>query len=132
MKDGVINDYRTPGYFQTDLSVKHEIKVSKDNERYRLVFEGNAANLLNQRAPTSFYQFMVAAGSVSPSRASRFSGDPRFDWGKMMNGYNYIDAVNATGAFAGVQTPLTLAARYGQPRSFQNSRQFRFAVRFVF
>jgi hypothetical protein len=49
-----------------------------------------------------------------------------------MNGYNYIEAVNGTGAFAGVQNPLTLAARYGQPRTFQIARQFRFAVRFVF
>ena len=132
VKDGVIEDYRTPAYLQTDLSIRHEIRVSQDRENYRLVIEANAYNIFNQHAATSFYQYLLAANSVSPSRASRFSGDPRFDWGKIMNGYNYIEAVNGTGAFAGVQTPLTLAARYGQPRTFQIARQFRFAIRFLF
>src|SRR5262249_33483537 len=125
VKDGILNDYRTPAYLQTDLSVRHEIRVSKDNENYRLVFEANAYNLLNQHAATSFYQYLSAmAGTsgtnlIAPTRASRFSGDPRLDWGKILNGYNYIDAANATGAFAGVQSPLTLNNRYGQPQSFQ-------------
>jgi hypothetical protein len=133
VKDGVLNDYRTPAYLQTDLSVRHEIRVSKDNENYRLVFEANAYNLLNQHSATSFYQYLIAGTNlVAPTRASRFSGDPRLDWAKLLNGYNYIDAVNATGAFAGVQSPLTLSNRYGQPQSFQIARQFRFAVRFIF
>ena len=102
------------------------------SQNYRLVFEGNATNLFNQHSATSFYQFLAAAGSVSPTRPTRFSGDPGFDWGKIMNGYNYIDAANATGAFAGVQAPLTLSNRYGRPRTFQVAREFRLAVRFMF
>ena len=70
--------------------------------------------------------------NVSPSRTSRFPGDPLIDWGKIMNGYNYIDAMNGTGAFAGVQTKTTLASRYGMPQSFQNARAIRVAVRFTF
>jgi len=132
VKDGVIQDYRTPAYFQTDLSVRHEIKVGGDNEKQRIVIEANAINVLNQHSATSYYQFLAAAGSVAPLRASRFSGDPRYDWGKMMNGYDYVDAFNATGSFAGVQTPLTLSNRYGNPRTFQSARQLRLAVRYVF
>ena len=49
-----------------------------------------------------------------------------------MNGFNYIDALNGTGAFAGVQSKLTLASRYGMPSSFQNARNIRLALRFVF
>ena len=49
-----------------------------------------------------------------------------------MNGYNYIDALNGKGAFAGVQTPLTLASRYGMPNLFQTARNLRLAVRFTF
>ena len=51
-----------------------------------------------------------------------------------MNPYNYIDALNGTGAFGGAagQSPLTLASRYGLPQTFQIARQFRFAVRFMF
>ena len=54
------------------------------------------------------------------------------DWGKVMNGYNYMDALNGTGAFAGVQTKLTLASLYGMPNFFQSGRAMRLAVRFVF
>ena len=49
-----------------------------------------------------------------------------------MNGYNYMDALNGTGAFTGVQTKLTLASRYGMPNFFQSGRTIRLAVRFVF
>ena len=49
-----------------------------------------------------------------------------------MNGFNYMDALNGTGAFAGVQTKLTLASRYGMPQGFQNARNIRLALRFIF
>ena len=49
-----------------------------------------------------------------------------------MNGYNYIDALNATGAFAGVQSKLTLASRYGLPQGWQFARNIRLALRFTF
>ena len=57
-----------------------------------------------------------------------------------MNGYNYIDALNGTGAFAGtlpgsttpVQAKLTLASRYGMPSLFQQARNMRLSVRFTF
>jgi hypothetical protein len=133
VKAGVENGKRTPAYLQTDLSIRHEIRVSNEHENYRLVIEGNGYNMLNQHSATSFYQYLIAGTNViSPTRASRFSGDPRVDWSKLLNGYNYIDALNGTGAFAGVQSPLTVNNRYGQPQTFQIARQFRFAVRFVF
>ena len=44
---------------------------------------------------------ILATSLVNPTRAPRFSGDPQIDWGKVMNGYNYIDAMNGAGAFAG-------------------------------
>ncbi len=49
-----------------------------------------------------------------------------------MHAYNYVDAVNAGGAFTGVQTPLTLASRYGLPQVFQMARNIRLALRFTF
>ncbi len=76
---------------------------------------------------------ILATSLVNPTRASRFSGDPQTDWGKLMNGYNYIDAMNGAGAFAGgVQSKLTLSSQYGMPNSFQNGRAIRLAMRFVF
>jgi hypothetical protein len=140
IKDGVVNGARSDPFLQTDLAVRHEVHVSKDHENYKLVVEGNGYNLFNQHAATSYYQFMIPANLVNPGRAERFSGDPGTDWGKVMNGYNYMDALNGTGAFAGnipgtttkIQVPLTLASRYGLPQTFQIAREFRFAVRFIF
>jgi hypothetical protein len=136
VKDSVVTDARTDPYFQTDLAIRHEIRVSKDNENYKLVVEGNAYNIFNQHAATSFYEYMTPAnaGLISPTRPKRFSGDPQVDWAKVMSPYNYMDALNGTGAFGGAaaQAPLTLANRYGTPQTFQLARQFRFAVRFIF
>jgi len=49
-----------------------------------------------------------------------------------MNGYNYIDALNATGKFAGSYAPLTLASRYGKPQVFQTARQIYLEAHFTF
>jgi hypothetical protein len=133
----VIHDARTDPLIQTDLNFRHEIPFQ---ERYRMAFEATFTNLFNQRATEAVYQFMIPTNLVSPNRASRFPGDPGVDWGKVMNGYNYIDALNATGAFAGnvpgsttkVQQPLTLASRYGMPNLFQQARNIRLSVRFTF
>ena len=87
----------------------------------------------DQRAAEANYEFMVNTnGLLSPTRASRFSGDPQVDWGKVMNGYNYVDSINATGAFKDVQDPMTLNRRYGMPNLFQQARNIRLAVRFTF
>lgn len=131
VKGDVVQGARTDNYFQTDISVHHDIPV-KGHETMRMAFEVNASNLFNQRAAVAFYQFAIPTQLISPSRASRFSGDPAVDWGKVMNGYNYMDALNATGAFAGVQTKLTLANRYGLPQVYQGARNLRLALRFTF
>jgi outer membrane receptor protein involved in Fe transport len=128
-KGDVVNNARTDPYVQTDVNLRHDIPFQ---ERYRLSFEANIINVFNQRAATVYWENMLGAQLVSPTRASRFPGDPGFDWGKVMNGFNYIDAMNATGAFAGVQNKLTLANRYGMPQAFQNARTIRVAVRFTF
>jgi hypothetical protein len=130
--NGVVDNARTEPYFQTDLNIRHEFKLNKQRENLRLAFEGTASNLLNQRAAVGYYQFIIPTNLVSPSRAPRFSGDPGVDWNLIMSGYNTLDALNATGPFAGKQGVLTLASRYGMPQIFQTARQFRFAVRFIF
>lgn len=125
----MVNDARTDPLVQTDVNIRHEVKFQ---ERYRMAFEMNLINVFNQRASVGYYEFMIPTNYVSPSRAVRFPGDPGLDWGKLMNGYNYIDALNGTGAFAGVQSKLTLASRYGMPNLFQQARNIRLQVRFTF
>jgi hypothetical protein len=117
--------------------VRHEIPTS---ERMRLAFEVNVFNLFNQRAEVANYQFAIPANLINPSRAKRFPGDLGVDWAKVMNGYNYVDAMNGTGAFAGnvpgtntrIQSPLTVATRYGLPNVFQIARNMRLTLRFTF
>jgi hypothetical protein len=89
----------------------------------RIAFGATFLNLFNQRATEAVREFMAPANLASPTRASRFSGDPRVDWGKPMNG---------TGAFAGVQSKPTLASRYGMPNPWQQERNLRLAVDFTF
>ncbi len=131
-KTGVIHDARTDPLIQTDFSIHHEIPVSKSHENMRLSFEAQASNLFNQHAKTGIYQFAIPTNQISPTRDSRFSGDPKIDWNKVMTAYNYQDALNGSGTFAGVQSPLTLASRYGLPVLFQQARNMRLAVRFTF
>jgi len=129
VKSGVTENARSDPFFQTDISLHHEVPV---HEGMRMEFELNVLNALNHRSTLGVASSMLATGVVSPSRASRFSGDPLVDWGKVMNGFNYIDAVNGAGAFAGVQSKLTLNNQYGMANSFQTGRSLRIAMRFVF
>jgi hypothetical protein len=128
-KGNVIDNARTDPMVQTDINFSHIVPFQ---EKYRLTFEANIGNVFNQRATTAVRQQILATNLVSPTRASRFPGDPNLDWGKVMNGYNYIDALNGTGAFAGVQNPLTLSRLYGMPYLFQQARNIRLSMRFTF
>ena len=130
--DSVDNNARTDAYMQTDFNFTHEVPVSKAHENMRLKFEANITNLFNNRSAVAFNENIIASGLISPTRASRFSGDPQVDWGKIMNGFDPIAAFNGTGAFAGVQSPRTLANRYGMATVYQGARQMRLALRFIF
>jgi hypothetical protein len=131
---GVVNNARTPAFLQTDFVLTHRFNLSKSHENYALAFEGNVFNLFNQHSAVAYNENVNGSGGqlVSPTRASRFNGDPQIDWGSLMKGYNYVDALNGKGAFAGRQAPMTLAGRYGLPTVFQTARQIRLAVRFIF
>ncbi len=139
-KGSVESNKRTPALFQTDVNLTHEIPMSKARENSRLIFEANIFNLFNQRAETVYYEFAIPTNLINPARANRMQGDLGVDFGKVMNGYNYIDALNGTGTFAGnvpgtttkIQAPLTLASRYGLASGFQNARSLRLTVRYSF
>ncbi len=139
VKGSVELDKRSPAYIQTNLNIRHEIPVNKARENMKLSFEADVTNLFNQRSATSYYEFVIPTNLINPARLSRFSGDLALDFGKVMNGYNYVDALNATGAFAGnlstgtkIQPLLTLASRYGLPNGFQPARVIRLSLRFQF
>lgn len=132
VKDGVVHDARTSPLFQTDFTLRHEIPVSRNHENMRVAFEGDMFNLLNNRGDLGYYEFVIPTNLINPSRPARFTGDPGTDWGKVMNGYDYIAALNATGAFTGVQGKRTFASRYGMPQIFQQARNIRLGLKFTF
>jgi outer membrane receptor protein involved in Fe transport len=136
VNSGVVSNASTDPLIQTDFSIRHEMAPSKMHEQMKLSFEIQAQNLLNQRAKVAFIEGPVAAsgGLISPTRASRFSGDPQVDWNKVMTAYNYTDALNGTGAFGGAaaQAPQALASRYGLAQTFQGARNMRISLRFTF
>jgi hypothetical protein len=115
---------RTDPFFQTDLNIRHEVKLT---ERYRLGLEANVLNFLNQHSELAVDEFIFADTTnmvITPSRTPRFASDPGFDWNKVMRGFNYTQEVNTEG--------FTLRSRYGHPNVFQTARNFRLAVRFTF
>jgi outer membrane receptor protein involved in Fe transport len=129
VKGDVVQDARSDPFFQTDINLHHEIVV---RENRRIGFEANLINLFNHRASVAYSEFAVPNLLINPTRPKRFSGDLGVDWAKVMKPYNYIDALNGAGAFAGVQTKLTMASFYGMPNVFQQARTIRLAMRFVF
>ncbi len=132
VKGDVVQNARSDPYFQTDFSLRHELPVSKSREGMRLAFEGEIFNLFNQRGATGYYEFAIPGNLINPSRPNRLSGDLGVDFAKVMNGYNYVEALNGAGSFAKIQSPLTVANRYGMPNIFQNARSIRLAIRFTF
>ena len=136
VNSGVVNNARTAPLFDTDLSLRHEFAPSKAHEQMRMSFEAQAQNLFNHHAGVAFVEGPVAAsgGLISPTRPSRFSGDPQIDWNKVMTAYNYTDALNGAGAFGGAaaQAPQALASRYGWANTYQQARNLRLSLRFTF
>ena len=154
----VIHGARSPAYLQTDLVVTHQFNLSKLHENYRLELSANVYNLLNQHSAVAYNENANGANElISPVRggADRFSGDPHVDWNMAMTSYNYANALNGEGAFGAtvqvpcatpgsngcgsngfaptvVQSPMTMANRYGLPNVFQTARQLRLAIRFIF
>ncbi len=128
VKDGVVRNARSDNYFQTDMTFRHEVKVSKTNENLRLAFEANISNLFNQRAGVAYDEFVLgdtANTVISPPRPSRgIPDDPNVDWNFVMRGFDYIAELNKEG--------LTPRSRYGLPQVFQGARNMRLAVRFIF
>jgi hypothetical protein len=133
ISDGVVHGARTEPYLQTDLHLSHSVKVSKTHENQRVTFEANISNLFNQHATVAVSEAMfgISGQSVTLLRAARFPGDPLVDWNTMMRGYNYMDAINGAGAFAGL-SKLYQASNYGAPWVQQGARNMRLAARFTF
>ena len=117
----VVKDARTDPLIQTDFNLRHEIVVE---ENARMAFEATFINLFNQRAVESVYQFVIPTNLISPTRASRFSGDPRRGLGQGHERLQLHRCAERHGRLCRrASSKLTLASRYGMPNLFQTGPQ---------
>jgi len=121
VSDGVVHGARTPMYFNTDFSFKHEFKVSKNNEGMRLGLELDILNLLNQHSALAITPTPLAGGATVTIAGANASG---VDWKSLLTGWDYTGVSNAAGK--------TFNNAYGLPNLFQASRNMRLMVMFKF
>jgi hypothetical protein len=117
---------RTPWYTQTDLNFIHAFKVNKNNENQTLSFQATITNLLNQRAPVSYWATFASywnASGIYPAGQNVFNGAAFYQAAE--TGYNVNDAI-AAGA------PFFVNSQYGRPNIWQISRAIRVGARFTF
>lgn len=129
----VTHNKRTPAYLQTDFNISHEVHVSKTNERMMGKVALECFNCFNQHAATLVDQNLIVSGSVNPAICGTAgtnctaigAAQAGFDYGVLSTkGYDYIGLANSQGK--------TLNSRYGQPYGWQNRRNLRLQVTFVF
>lgn len=120
---GTPRDRRTPWYTQTDMQLKHSIKVNSNNESQVLSFTATCQNLLNQHAIVGYWAGMN----------SQFTGNSLFPF-QVFNGaafYKQIEGgYNAQTAFT--NGGVILNSQYGKPNLWQLSRGMRLGVNFSF
>lgn len=128
VKNGVLHDYRSPAYTQTDLNFSHALHVSKTNEHLKLQFEMNVFNVLNQHAVLSYMNTPFYSSQwITPV----LPGTSTTDWMAMTTtGFNYVDVANGINNAGGGKMGLT--SIYGKPNLFQNARNVRLGMKFFF
>ncbi|MEO5935612.1 MAG: TonB-dependent receptor, partial [Terriglobales bacterium] len=122
----VQNGARMEVYQNTDLSLHHDIKVSKTNEALRLGFGIDVENIFNQNNV-----IRVAVNPLRNSNTTAKTSTGSHDWLALTTtGWNFIGAAN--GVAQNNTARSTLANTYGQANGFQAPRNVRLMVKFSF
>jgi hypothetical protein len=125
-------DRRTPWYTQSDFNFVQSFKVNKNNEHQVLDFQATITNLLNQRAPVSYYETFASywnSSGILPGGLYVFQGAPFYQAAE--TGYNLQNDIVGSGT--GSQgNGFVLNSQYGQPNIWQRSRTIRLGVKFTF
>jgi hypothetical protein len=124
---------RTPWFIQSDASLTESYAVSSAHETWRLGFEANFTNLLNEKAATVYASRINASTGSSGNYilpAGSTAGNPNY--GILENGYDWKTIANNGNGTSTSRPPLTLSNQYGQPNAWQAGRAIRLKFKFVF
>lgn len=124
---------RTPWFIQTDASFTENYVVSKAHEAWRLGFEANITNLLNEKTATVYSSRINSSAGTTGNYilpANSTAGNPNY--GLLEGGYDWKAIANSGNGQANSRGPLALSNLYGLPNAFQGGRQIRFKAKFVF
>lgn len=124
---------RTPWYIQSDASFTDSFAVNPVHEAWKLGFEANITNLLNQKSATEYNSRINASGGSSGNYilpAGTTAGAPNY--GILENGYDWKSIANNGNGQSTTRPPLVLNNLYGQPLAFQGGRTIRLKVKFTF
>jgi len=126
---------RTPWFTQSDFNLVHSFKVNKNNERQILSLQGTLTNLLNQRAPVSYWE---SFGSYySPNISGIFPNGQAISGGAAFyqaaeTGYSPLSNLAGANAAAAGANGFVVSSDYGVPNIWQQSRKIRLQVKFSF
>ncbi len=123
VSDGIIKDFRTPRYTNTDFSFKQEFKVNKSNEAMRVTFEWDVLNLLNQHSILSLNPVPLAGSNTTVTPRTN-TNETKIDWTTFLSGWDYIALSNSQNRI--------FSNRYALPNLLQAARTMRFIVSFRF
>jgi hypothetical protein len=125
---------RTPWFTQTDFNFVQTFKVNKNNEHQLLDFQATITNLLNQRAPVSYWETFASYWNPSgiypigacgaggaQGKCTVFGGAPFYQAAE--TGYDPIASQNGS---------FIVNSEYGKPNIWQRSRSIRLGVKFTF
>jgi Carboxypeptidase regulatory-like domain len=113
---------RTPWYTQSDLNLKHTVKVK---ESMALGFDATITNLLNQRSVTAYNEqidSMYVPSFVAPGGIPFYYGGQAYSLYE--HPYNYKALLNTDG--------VSISSQYGKPYLYQLSRNIRLGAHFTF
>jgi hypothetical protein len=117
---------------QTSGNLTHYVHISKAHEERKVGAEFNVINVLNQHSVTSYYNTPLTT-TTYPNQNSTAANPTGFNFQSLLTGWDYVGISNK--GVPGVTTNngnKTFSNRYNQPNLFQNGRQVRIRIAYVF
>jgi hypothetical protein len=110
---------RTPMFFNSDMSVTHEIRPVKSNEQMKVRFEFYVQNLFNNSTITDRFKTIL-----HETDAHLQFGADNDDYASIFKGFDTLSVMKAQ--------KDRIDPRYKQASSFQSPRQLRLQLSFIF